>query len=440
MTLLAHRYAAGMISSDAEPKRVLMILFRKYVHCEIFIIDGQETQRLRQRLDWKEIHQTVRTILEDENIRSFDLCILDGVRQALDECGQLMVRLGSYTGESKKIQRVVYTTSLQFQFKMGDMPVGRDRVYEQINFDSFTEDDYLSAIANREFLERLLGYRRPFMADILHLKENGKIKLQDQDDNNEDPYSDLTVDAFLRNDKNFAAASEYIKEKFFYAGGSARFMFELTTPELIETLGDLFMQLGRNDWDAFANSALAPSAPHAVNTLMQQFKGYSTAVSRYVLFEAYDRVEGKLVKAVQISAEKSQNPALKGWAFELRQLQTIKTVLTNNSQHNCPKRSLRSTGGFLFRPVKNGEASFDGNQLTNDEKVDLKSGTIIWCTKWNQRCFDVAFFKKHTLMTLQFTNAETHTIKIQFIKDLRNAIEKHRGVLVNHFIHVGLVG
>eukprot|EP00980_Cylindrotheca_fusiformis_P009406 scaffold2056_cov65-Cylindrotheca_fusiformis.AAC.3 len=296
-TLLAHRYAAGMISSDSEPKRVLMILFRKYVCCEIFIIDGQETQRLQQRLDWKEIHQTVRTILDADNIRSFDLCILDGVRQALDECGQLMVRLGSYTGESKKIQRVVYTTSLQFQFKMGDMTVGRYRAYEKINFDSFTEDDYLSAIANREFLERLLQCRPHFMADILHLKENGKMKLQDQDDNNEDPYSDLTEDEFLENEENIAAASEYIKEKFFYAGGSARFMFELTTSELMETLGNLFMQLDKKDWDAFANSALAPSATSSVNTLMQQLKGCATAVSRYVLFEAYDRVAGDLVKA-----------------------------------------------------------------------------------------------------------------------------------------------
>eukprot|EP00980_Cylindrotheca_fusiformis_P024906 scaffold12690_cov177-Cylindrotheca_fusiformis.AAC.3 len=270
-------------------------------HCEIFIIDGQETQRLRQRLDWKEIDGTVQTILEDDNIRSFDLCILDGVRQALDECCELMLSLG--------------------------------RAYEEISFDSFTEDDYLSAIANREFLERLLQCRPHFMADILHLKENGKIKLQDQDDNNEDPYSDLTVDAFLQNDENFAAAaSEYIKEKFFYAGGSARFMFELTTSELMETLEDLFLQLDRNDWDAFANSALAPSATSSVNTLMQQFKGYATAVSRYVLFEAYHRVAGDLVKAVQAAADMSENPALIGWAFELRQLHTIKTVLTNNSR------------------------------------------------------------------------------------------------------------
>eukprot|EP00980_Cylindrotheca_fusiformis_P025068 scaffold12988_cov78-Cylindrotheca_fusiformis.AAC.1 len=142
-TLLAHRYAAGRISSDAEPKRVLMILFRELDGCEILIINGEETQRVQRAVVVKEIDCTVHTILEDPIIPSFDLCILDGVRQTSDECRILMQRLRSYTGESDRIQRVVYTTSLQFRIKMGDMAVGYDRDHEEINFDSFTEDDYL---------------------------------------------------------------------------------------------------------------------------------------------------------------------------------------------------------------------------------------------------------------------------------------------------------
>eukprot|EP00980_Cylindrotheca_fusiformis_P022156 scaffold9050_cov64-Cylindrotheca_fusiformis.AAC.1 len=144
-TLLAHRYAAGRISSDAEPKRVLMILFRKAVRCEILIIDGQETQRLRHGVKTELIEDKVEAILlDDKRIPSFDLCIVDGIRQAIDECSRLMSTLDAFTGESdSRIGRVVYTTSLQFQFKMGDMAVGYDREYEEISFDSFTEDDYL---------------------------------------------------------------------------------------------------------------------------------------------------------------------------------------------------------------------------------------------------------------------------------------------------------
>eukprot|EP00980_Cylindrotheca_fusiformis_P030572 scaffold25051_cov186-Cylindrotheca_fusiformis.AAC.1 len=150
-TFLAHRYAAGRISSDPATKRVLMILFRKNVCCEILIINGEETRRLQQRLDWIEITRGVRTILEDNNIPSFDLCILDGGRQGIDECDRLMVRLGTYTGESDRIQRVVYTTSLQFSLNGGDVDQGDDRDHEQISFDSFTKDDYDSAFANQTF-------------------------------------------------------------------------------------------------------------------------------------------------------------------------------------------------------------------------------------------------------------------------------------------------
>eukprot|EP00980_Cylindrotheca_fusiformis_P020903 scaffold7923_cov107-Cylindrotheca_fusiformis.AAC.3 len=208
----------------------------------------------------------------------------------------------------------------------------------------------------------------------------------------------------------------------------------------METLGDLFMQLDKNNWDAFANSALAPSATSSVNSLMQQLKRCATAVSRYLLFEAYDRVEGDLVQAVQTAANMSIKPVLEGWAFELRQLHTIKTVLKANSRESSPKQSLRSEEGLCFHPAKNGEASFDGNTLIKHNNRNLNSGTIIWCMKWNQGCFDFAFFKNHALLTLQFTVAAENTLKVQFIKDLRKAIEKNSSVSVDNFIHVGVVG
>eukprot|EP00980_Cylindrotheca_fusiformis_P015515 scaffold4410_cov78-Cylindrotheca_fusiformis.AAC.6 len=170
---------------------------------------------------------------------------------------------------------------------------------------------------------------------------------------------------------------------------------------------------------------------------MQQLNGRATAVSRYVLFEAYDRVEGDLVKTVQAAADRSENPVLKGWVFELRQLHTVKKVLTNNSEDNSSKKSLKSKEGLFFQPVS--EASFDGKKLTKEKEVDVKSGTIIWCMKWNQGCFDVAFFKNDTLMTLQFTLARSHSLKLQYIRDLKNAIENCSGTSVGSVIHVGVV-
>ena len=87
----------------------------------------------------------------------------------------------------------------------------------------------------------------------------------------------------------------------------------------------------------------------------------AAAVSRYVLFEAYEKMEGRLVSAVKAAAQHSDNPALKGWAFELEQLHLIKTVLRKNSTKICPEEMLTSKEGLCFQPVENGEVSFDGN-------------------------------------------------------------------------------
>ena len=454
-TLLAHRYAAGATAaSPNKNKRVLMIMFREVAPCQIFIIDGQETQQLQVGLLHRgNTFEIVERLLNDESIPSFDLCILDGVRQSLDVCSHLMQLLGGYTGDDQRIKKVVFTTSLQFQLKGGDVDTGANRVFEKMAFDSFTQGDYRDAVSNESFLKLLFAYQPAILEDIMYWKEKGEpmpiCEEEEDETSNEDTGvgafladdTNVNVDAFLADNKNVDYSVDYINHKYFFAGGSARFMFENTTLDVKAKLGELFQQLTQKEWDTFANSALPPAASSAVNTLMQQFKGRTTAVSRYVLFEAFDMVDERLAKAVQAAADQSKNPALKGWAFELKQLNIIKSALKSNSLPDCLEKIVKSNEGLCFQPVKNGEASFDGNDISKKDGVELKSGTIIWCMKWNQGCFDVAFFKDSTLLTLQFTVAGDHSLKIQFIRALRDAIESSPGGLeVKTCIHVGVVG
>ena len=60
--------------------------------------------------------------------------------------------------------------------------------------------------------------------------------------------------------------------------------------------------------------------------------------------------------------------------------------------------------------------------------------------KWNQGCFDAAFFKDEVLLTLQFTVAGDHSLKVQYISDLKNAIEKSLDQEIKAFHHVAVVG
>ena len=496
-TLLAHRYAAGLsraagtakpsglaatgtttAASSSAPalpttptptpatianeKRVLMILFRVQDPCNIIIIEGQKSKKLRNALHHGNIVALVEQTLQ-EATSPFDLCFLDGVRTSLDLCNLLMGMLTSYTGDERKIKRVVFTTSLQFDLRAGDTNMGIDKAYEEMKFDSFTQGDYKHAISNRPFLTRLLKSKPVIMKDILHFKNKGTPipwaeQVEGEEESIEAGISEgeeesaekskecetnddaISVESFVAVDSSIAIAEQYFDHKYYYAGGSARFMFEFTTFGVKEILDDLFAKIKGNEWEEFASPSISYKAPHSVNTLMQQFKGRTAAVSRYVLYEAYEKMEGRIVSAVEAAAKKSDNPALKGWAFELDQLHTIKTVFKNNSIKDSLKKVLKSKEGLSFQPVENGEVSFDGEELSKSPQTEFESGTIIWCMKWNQGCFDAAFFKDEVLLTLQFTVAGDHSLKVQYIRDLKNVIESSLGKEIKAFHHVAVVG
>ncbi len=43
--------------------------------------------------------------------------------------------------------------------------------------------------------------------------------------------------------------------------------------------------------------------------------------------------------------------------------------------------------------------------MANGVIIIVQEDTVIWCLKWNhQDCFDAAFYKDKTLLTLQFTD------------------------------------
>jgi hypothetical protein len=67
----------------------------------------------------------------------------------------------------------------------------------------------------------------------------------------------------------------------------------------------------------------------------------------------------------------------------------------------------------------------------------VQDGTVIWCQKWNQRCFNVAFYFNAALITVQFTLQESHSLKLQFVRKLWDALKKENLPLHN-CVHVGV--
>jgi hypothetical protein len=124
---------------------------------------------------------------------------------------------------------------------------------------------------------------------------------------------------------------------------------------------------------------------------MQQFERVCTPLSKYVLFCAYEKCKSALVKSVRAAANSSRNPALQGWAFELEQIDLIR--LSYESHKENPVYATNGLG-LSFCPTS--QAEFNETGLTSGVVPD---GTVIWCQKWNQGCFDVAFYINDTLIT-----------------------------------------
>lgn len=147
-------------------------------------------------------------------------------------------------------------------------------------------------------------------------QDDAKDHNKDGDDKDGGEESDETTDATMPVD----AALEVVKAKYFFAGGSARFMFQFSLASLREELDRRFKSVLESDSQFFAQNSVSSGTPAAVNTLMQQFDMDCSPVSKYVLFHAYGKCRSKLVKSLRATANSTGNPTLQGWAFELEQI------------------------------------------------------------------------------------------------------------------------
>ena len=406
-------------------KRVLLVNFRLTEECAILKLEGSSVLEITPRPIYYELRDKVTALLNEES-NVFDLCVFDGVRDDKQVCNELLALLNSRTGHSpRKIRKVIYVTSLSFRLRGGDVNLGIDSRISRESFDSWVLDDHVRSFKcfaqNNLLHPNLVGDVKARAAVAAESKEEE----EDDDDDTRSAMDTEPSDTDLE---------EYATYKYFYAGGSARFMFRHTIDSLKKELDiELIPTVKTDDWKMFTSSDVPDKATSAVNTLMQRFstqqgKRHCVAVSKYILIHAYEKCESALISAVESIAEATGNPALKGWAFELKQLEVIKGVLKSSMEQH-----VKNEQGLVLIPSS--ETNYDG--MLNDTGP-LTSGTLIWCLKWNQGCFDLAFYWNEILVTLQFTISAEHSLKLEHVKHLRDALLAS-GNLVDSVIHIGIV-
>ena len=484
---------ARRLSVLGNKMRVLIVQFREKQTNFIWIREpGGALWRMEQAIEPEELRQTVKIVLNESKDKPFDLCIHDGVLDLLQICSSMLGTLNTAVTNGV-IRKVVHVTSLAFSLSGGGQLLYDAGTISFLSVDSWREENYEEAVSCQAFLSALRDSgRNPFDRDKSILadetvdddaSDEAEMKPEASKTNEQEAMdtSDENCDNDVTGDTP-SSVLEVVKNKYFFAGGSARFMFQYTIKELKADLKKRLSAVASSEWSSFAQESVSSGTASAVNTLMQQFEGRCTPVSKYVLFCAYEKCKGELVRSVRAAANATNNPSLKGWAFELEQVDLIRSSLESGDMN---PQSVTNGKGFIFHPRL--QAEFDEENFTGDfqfegadvpptrpwgrfgvwargrwrwtlrtfrrspvmddevvseeEKVTEPSpqqdGLIIWCLKWNQGCFDVAFYENEILVTLQFTVSEKHSLKLGYVRKLRAALER-KGVPLSKFVHIGV--
>lgn len=394
-------YALHWVQKHPD-KKCLIIQYRELSRCEFFVVESNCIKRYPEHVPHPLVTQALKSFTASE---SFSFFMVDGVRQNIVLCSDIIAFLTGELPEAKGI----YTSSLQFRIRTGDGTFKSDQFMDVY---SWSLEDYMLA-CNARFMatEELLDMLKPYSSTHCHVVSDGVENGAGAGEDTGDTGQSATKESYL---------IELLERKFYYAGGSARFMFEDTTEGLVKNcFPKLIAATSPELWRQFASSEISMGSNYTMNTLMQVLpagEGYEQSpfpVSRYVMLKAYEKCGQELVKAVRAASDATKNPVLRGFAFELEQIDLLE-------RSRKVKKAVANETSTIVLPTSGEKAIYDGYHLSN---LPQGSSFLIECLKWNQGCYDSALYHDQTLVTIQFTLQKTHTLKVSYIRCLIRALE-----------------
>jgi hypothetical protein len=398
-----------------QKKVGLVVQYRELSSCEIVILRGDQDPQFVQsdRLTRSKLGDLVEDIAKNQ-MPPFDFCLLDGARQKIDGCKNIM----SYINLHFIDRKVIHITSLEFDIKGGEASGGTFGIDQHLHVDSWVRSEYESC-----YDAGLLSHEE--WIHLLETEEDDEEIGSDEEDgsnSNDEEKEDLAkIGAEMETDEKEATERKalvvaLIERKFFYAGGSARLFFDHSLIDLLETeLKSLENRVSNEMWTEFAELSIGYKTPSSVSTLLQKIGQEVFPVSKYFMFLGYQKRKSQLVMALKAAARAADNPAMKGWAFELEQIDIVTTKAEIS-------HSVSNDDGSLVLPVQNAFVEYDGALLTGDTE---SQAFVIFCKKWNQGCFDLAFVFGDELVTTNFTISAEHSLKVWYIRDLKIALKKN---------------
>ena len=206
-------------------------------------------------------------------------------------------------------------------------------------------------------------------------------------------------------------AMAYLRAKYFYAGGCARFMFNFSTEQVIGELNLALIQ--QNDVSALTNTLKGCSSSDSSHTLMSVFgPEHRDIVSDYVKHCIAKKTD--TVPLLDFARRFELNPAMCGWIFEEFFFNCIWTSRLGTLT------LLSSTSAKPLRLLKGSQMWYDFSP--EDPSVDeCPIGEWLRPRKFHQGGFDAVYLSFKTATFVQCTIAASHSVKLQFCKDFLDA-------------------
>ncbi len=422
---------ANMIANQG--KRVLFIRYRPSLTCPIWILEDGETKKMTvPSVGSSTLEEVVRSLV-NQHPKKFDVCVCVGVRMDDMELRSLMYSLNATVGKKHDtISKLVYETPYYYHIKSYHRFVD---VTATMTMESWQAADYEKAA----------------MSDLVKNHTIHKMLLTDWDalTSRREIVNDVAVGSICSNSNGENTTSvvqpddadnlvEAVKMKYFYAGGCARFMFDMDIDTLRRVLDEEFAAISK--WEFLPNDLLQLLPRRGPDD--DSFRE-AIPVSKYVLLWEYRYFRRDVANDISSTLGHAN---FMGWHFELSQYDIIRSACTVNK--GCKmilalevrlalqaKTDAKATGAdksSILRFCPQAETRFNGSAI-EDEVV---SGTVLWNSNlWNQGCFDVAFYVDETIVTLQFADKDSRTLKVQYLNPLRAAILE-KGADVHRMVHV----
>jgi hypothetical protein len=216
---------------------------------------------------------------------------------------------------------------------------------------------------------------------------------------------------------------QWLKEKYFLCGGSARFMFCREYEKARDSINNALKST--RDLKLLLEDIEGPESSSSVSSLRQSFGDDYFPLSEYVVKKllSHDELNTQFVVKAKTLARSSRNKAILGWMHELMMLLRIRSTLPSNI-HGYQSHALnftlhsRSEQKHMDLQICSEESFFKLSEV----KTKLGPETVFLCPiMFNQGCFD-AVVMNHPIakndsvfITLQATVAPDHSFKPHFI-------------------------